>query len=127
MAMKMTHGALSGAGGSTVGDGAMVVSPFATGRGTGEESDGTVNIPLSAAASLSGTPPMIRERIHAVFQDAKLSIRQESELQPKFGAWLRANSRGTDATLTVRSSSESLLKQLKDGLENGTSSSSVTR
>lgn len=49
--------------------------------------------------------------------DAQLSLKQDSTLRAKFGAWLRANSRGTDATLTVRSRSESLLTRLKAGLE----------
>jgi len=49
--------------------------------------------------------------------DSHLSLKQESELQPKFGCWLRSNSRGTDATLTVASASAPLLQSLKDGLE----------
>lgn len=49
--------------------------------------------------------------------ESKLSVRQDSELQPKFGAWLRANSRGTEATVTARSRSRVLLEELKRGLE----------
>merc|ERR1711907_328501 len=89
----------------------------AVGRGLGEI-DGSAPYPSSCSASLSGDPPMIRERIHTrCFQESKLSVRQDSELQPKFGAWLRANSRGTEATVTARSRSRVLLEELKRGLE----------
>lgn len=59
----------------------------------------------------------IRPRATLLSLGATLSLKQDAELQQKFGAWLRANSRGTDATFTVRSGSRSLLEQYKRGLQ----------
>merc|ERR1711934_755127 len=79
-----------------------------------------------ASAAISGDPPCLRDSTHApCFQDAKLIIKQEHELQRRFGCWLRANSRGTDATLTVRSSSEPLLTKLRDAIYGRDLASSV--
>eukprot|EP00656_Telonema_subtile_P057902 TRINITY_DN963_c0_g1_i4.p1 TRINITY_DN963_c0_g1~~TRINITY_DN963_c0_g1_i4.p1 ORF type:complete len:473 (+),score=54.65 TRINITY_DN963_c0_g1_i4:141-1559(+) len=59
------------------------------------------------------------------FGPSTLRIKQESELVPKFGGWLRSNNRGTDSTLIV-SGSEELMQTCKNALQGRNPAASAT-